>query len=44
SSLHYLDENWESLKLYAQKTTEVAENLITINPVRGNIYAATVNF
>ncbi|NEP86833.1 MAG: hypothetical protein F6K18_08300 [Okeania sp. SIO2C2] len=44
SSLHYLDENWESLKLYAQKTTEVAENLITINPVRGNIYAATGQF
>ncbi|MCL2923689.1 MAG: tetratricopeptide repeat protein [Trichodesmium sp. MAG_R04] len=44
SSLHYLDENWESLKLYAQKTTEVGENLITINPVRGNIYAATGYF
>lgn len=44
SSLHYLDENWESLKLYAQKTTEVAENLIAINPVRGNIYAATGYF
>ncbi|GGA22458.1 Sll0314/Alr1548 family TPR repeat-containing protein [Okeania sp. KiyG1] len=44
SSLHYLDENWESLKLYAQKTTEVAENLIAINPVRGNIYAATGQF
>ncbi|NEP79369.1 MAG: tetratricopeptide repeat protein [Okeania sp. SIO3C4] len=44
ASLHYLDENWESLKLYAQKTTEVAENLITINPVRGNIYAATGQF
>ncbi|NET41537.1 Sll0314/Alr1548 family TPR repeat-containing protein [Okeania sp. SIO2B3] len=44
ASLHYLDENWESLKLYAEKTTEVAENLITINPVRGNIYAATGQF
>ncbi|MGK7918867.1 MAG: Sll0314/Alr1548 family TPR repeat-containing protein, partial [Trichodesmium sp.] len=44
SSLHYLDENWESLKLYAEKTTEVAENLIAINPVRGNIYAATGYF
>ncbi|MDY7006813.1 MAG: Sll0314/Alr1548 family TPR repeat-containing protein [Cyanobacteriota bacterium] len=44
ASLHYLDENWESLKLYADKTTEVAENLITINPVRGNIYAATGQF
>lgn len=44
SSLHYLDENWELLKLYAQKTTEVAENLIAIDPVRGNIYAATGYF
>lgn len=44
ASLHYLDENWESLKLYAEKTTEVAENLITINPVRGHIYAATGYF
>ncbi len=44
ASFHYLDENWESLKLYAQKTTEVAENLIAINPVRGNIYAATGYF
>ena len=44
SSLHFLDENWESLKLYAQKTTEVAENLIAINPVRGNIYVATGYF
>ena len=44
SSLHYLDKNWDSLKLYAQKTTEVAENLIAIDPVRGNIYAATGYF
>lgn len=44
ASLHYLDENWESLKLYAHKTAEVGENLIPTNPVRGNIYAATGHF
>ncbi|MDJ0557405.1 MAG: Sll0314/Alr1548 family TPR repeat-containing protein [Microcoleaceae cyanobacterium MO_207.B10] len=44
ASLHYLDENWESLKLYAQKTTEVGKNLIVTNPVRGHIYAATGHF
>ncbi|MEB3343714.1 Sll0314/Alr1548 family TPR repeat-containing protein [Okeania sp.] len=44
SSLYYLDENWELLKLYAEKTIEAGENLIEINPVRGNIYAATGHF
>lgn len=44
ASLHYLDENWESLELYAKKTSEVAENLMATNPVRGNIYAATGHF
>ncbi len=44
ASLHYFDENWDSLELYAKKTAEVGKNLVRINPVRGNIYAATGHF
>jgi tetratricopeptide (TPR) repeat protein len=44
ASLSYLDEDWDSLKVYASKTREVGEKLMATNPVRGNLYAGTGHF
>jgi tetratricopeptide (TPR) repeat protein len=44
ASLSYLDEDWDSLKVYASKTSEAAEKLMATNPVRGNLYLGTGHF
>ncbi|MDY6804112.1 MAG: Sll0314/Alr1548 family TPR repeat-containing protein [Cyanobacteriota bacterium] len=44
ASLSYLDEDWDSLKVYASRTREVAEELMATNAVRGNLYAGTGHF
>ncbi|OCR02513.1 hypothetical protein BCD67_01095 [Oscillatoriales cyanobacterium USR001] len=44
ASLSYMDSDLEGLKAYAKKTREVAEKLIKIDPLRGNIYIAAGHF
>jgi tetratricopeptide (TPR) repeat protein len=44
ASLAYTEKDWETLKSYASKTIETAEQLKTQNPVRGNIYLAVGHF
>jgi tetratricopeptide (TPR) repeat protein len=44
ASLAYTDEDWESIKQYANKTLEVALALSYEDPVRGNLYLAVGHF
>jgi tetratricopeptide (TPR) repeat protein len=43
-SLAYLDEDWNALKLYADKTLEAGNQLLGQDPVRGNVYIAAGHF
>jgi tetratricopeptide (TPR) repeat protein len=44
ASLAYTDEDWESIKQYANKTLEAALALSYEDPVRGNLYLAVGHF
>jgi tetratricopeptide (TPR) repeat protein len=44
ASIAYTEEDWENVKLYADKTIETAEQLQTQNPLRGNLYLAVGHF
>ena len=44
ASLAYVKEDWESFGIYATKTREMAENLISSDPLRGNLYTAVGHF
>ncbi|MDJ0535341.1 MAG: Sll0314/Alr1548 family TPR repeat-containing protein [Xenococcaceae cyanobacterium MO_207.B15] len=43
-SLAFTEEDWETLKIYADKTLEAAKNLRKKDPVRGNLYLAVGHF
>ena len=43
-SLAFTEEDWKTLKSYADKTLEAAENLRKKDPVRGNLYLAVGHF
>ena len=44
ASLAFTEEDWETLKFYADKTLEAAEKLQAKDPVRGNLYLAVGHF
>jgi len=44
ASLAYIEKDWETLKKYASKTRETAEQLTTTDPLRGNLYTAAGHF
>lgn len=44
ASIAYADEDWESIKKYANKTLETALALSYEDPVRGNLYLAVGHF
>ncbi|MBW4632581.1 MAG: hypothetical protein KME30_11995 [Iphinoe sp. HA4291-MV1] len=40
ASLAYTNKNWATLDTYSKKTLETAQNLISRDPLRGNLYTA----
>ena len=44
ASLAYTEQDWESIRQYAQQTLETAESLSLSDPVRGNLYLAVGHF
>lgn len=44
ASLAYTDKDWETLKIYAEKTTSAARGLQSIDPLRSNLYLAVGSF
>ena len=44
ASVGYLEDDWETLKTYADKTLQSAEKLESQDPLRGNLYMAVGNF
>jgi len=44
ASLAYINKEWETLKKYASKTIETAEQLTSSDPLRGNLYSAAGHF
>ena len=44
ASLAYTEQDWETMKTYASKTIEVAENIKSEDPLRSNLYLAVGNF
>lgn len=44
ASLSYIEQDFNSMSSYAQKTREIAEQLSKTNPLRGNIYTAAGHF
>ncbi|MGF1478384.1 MAG: Sll0314/Alr1548 family TPR repeat-containing protein [Cyanophyceae cyanobacterium] len=44
ASLSYLEEDWETLKIYADKTLQTAAQLSAQDPLRGNLYLAVGHF
>lgn len=44
ASLAYTEEDWQNLKIYAQKTIKSAENLKNTDALRSNLYLAVGNF
>ncbi|ARV62040.1 hypothetical protein BZZ01_28485 [Nostocales cyanobacterium HT-58-2] len=40
ASLAYTNKDWATLDAYSKKTSETAQNLISKDPLRGNLYAA----
>ena len=44
SSLAFTEEDWETLKVYADKTLQSAQKLLKKDPVRGNLYLAVGHF
>ncbi|HHP7229851.1 MAG TPA: Sll0314/Alr1548 family TPR repeat-containing protein [Xenococcaceae cyanobacterium] len=43
-SLAFTEEDWDTLKVYADKTLESAEKLLATDPMRGNLYLAVGHF
>jgi tetratricopeptide (TPR) repeat protein len=44
ASLAYLDQDWPTLKIYADQTLKTATNLIIKDPLRGYLYSAVGHF
>ena len=44
ASIGYIEEDWETLKTYTDKTLQTAEKLESQDPLRGNLYMAVGNF
>lgn len=44
ASLAYMDKDWETLKAYARKTLQAAQQLQSQDPLRGNLYTAVGHF
>ncbi|MEG4803210.1 Sll0314/Alr1548 family TPR repeat-containing protein [Microcoleus sp. ARI1-B5] len=44
ASLSYIEQDFNSMNTYAQKTRELGEKLTKTNPLRGNIYTAVGHF
>ena len=44
ASLAYTEEDWETLKIYAEKTLKAAEKLEKSDTLRGNLYLAVGHF
>jgi tetratricopeptide (TPR) repeat protein len=44
ASLAYTDKDWETLKTYAEKTSEAARKLQSDDPLRSNLYLAVGSF
>lgn len=44
ASLAYTEQDWETMNSHAIKTIEVAENIKSNDPLRGNLYLAVGNF
>lgn len=44
ASVAYTNDDWENVKVYAQKTLETADRLKDGDPVRGNLYVAVGHF
>jgi tetratricopeptide (TPR) repeat protein len=44
ASLSYIEQDFNSMNSYAQKTREIGEQLTKTNPLRGNIYTAAGHF
>lgn len=44
ASLSYIEQDFDSMNSYAQKTREVGEQLTKTNPLRGNLYTAVGHF
>ena len=44
ASLAYIEKDWDTLKKYASKTRETAEQLISTDPLRGNLYTGVGHF
>ncbi|MGH7998729.1 MAG: Sll0314/Alr1548 family TPR repeat-containing protein [Brasilonema sp.] len=40
ASLAYTNKDWATLDTYSKKTSQTAQNLISSDPLRGNLYAA----
>ncbi len=43
-SLAFTEEDWETLKIYGNKTLKDGKKLVTKDPVRGNLYVAVGHF
>lgn len=44
ASIGYIEDDWETLKTYSQKTLQAAGKLESQDPLRGNLYMAVGNF
>ncbi|NJL11312.1 MAG: hypothetical protein HC908_17340, partial [Calothrix sp. SM1_7_51] len=44
ASLAYANKDWGTLDTYSEKTLEIAQKLISTDPLRGNLYAAVGHF
>lgn len=44
ASLAYANQDWPALETYSKKTLEIAQKLISSDPLRGNIYTAVGHF
>ncbi|KAF3883731.1 MULTISPECIES: Sll0314/Alr1548 family TPR repeat-containing protein [Nostocales] len=44
ASLAYTNQDWNALETYSKKTLEVAQKLVSSDPLRGNLYSAVGHF
>jgi Tfp pilus assembly protein PilF len=44
ASLAYANKDWSTLDTYSKKTLSTGQNLIAVDPLRGNLYAAVGHF
>lgn len=44
AALAYTEQDWDSLKNYATQTRQIGEELISTDPLRGNLYTAVGHF